>query len=47
MEEKKFITTYYTFTYKILVLTGLHLGGNFQNFDFSNSSVIYGIRNNI
>ena len=43
---KKFLTTYYTLTYKILVLNGLHLGGNFQNFDFSNSSVIYGIRTN-
>ena len=30
----------------MLVLNGLHLGGNFQNFDFSNSSVIYGIRTN-
>lgn len=41
-----FSTTYYTLTYKILVLNGLHLGGNIQNFDFSNSSVIYGIRTN-
>lgn len=46
MEKKKFLTTYYTITYKMLVLNGLHLGGNFQNFDFSNSSVIYGIRTN-
>jgi len=30
----------------MLVLNGLHLGGNIQNFDFSNSSVIYGIRTN-
>lgn len=42
----QFSTTYYTLTYKMLVLNGLHLGGNLQNFDFSNSSVIYGIRTN-
>ena len=35
---------YYNFSYKLLVLSGLHLGGNIQNFDLSNSSVIYGIR---
>jgi hypothetical protein len=46
MKQKLFLTTYYTMTYKMLVLNGLHLGGNFQNFDFSNSSVIYGIRTN-
>ena len=46
MKERSFLTTYYTLTYKMLVLNGLHLGGNIQNFDFSNSSVIYGIRTN-
>ena len=46
MNERSFLTTYYTLTYKMLVLNGLHLGGNIQNFDFSNSSVIYGIRTN-
>lgn len=44
--ERTFLTSYYTITYKMLVLNGLHLGGNIQNFDFSNSSVIYGIRTN-
>jgi hypothetical protein len=46
MKTRSFLTTYYTITYKMLVLNGLHLGGNIQNFDFSNSSVIYGIRTN-
>lgn len=46
MKNRSFLTTYYTITYKMLVLNGLHLGGNIQNFDFSNSSVIYGIRTN-
>jgi ribosomal protein S2 len=46
MKKNDFLTTYYTITYKMLVLNGLHLGGNIQNFDFSNSSVIYGIRTN-
>lgn len=46
MKENTFLTTYYALTYKMLVLNGLHLGGNIQNFDFSNSSVIYGIRTN-
>lgn len=46
MKENSFLTSYYTLTYKMLVLNGLHLGGNIQNFDFSNSSVIYGIRTN-
>jgi len=46
MNKRSFLTTYYALTYKMLVLNGLHLGGNIQNFDFSNSSVIYGIRTN-
>jgi hypothetical protein len=46
MDKRAYLTTYYTITYKMLVLNGLHLGGNIQNFDFSNSSVIYGIRSN-
>jgi len=45
-KQRAFLTTYYAITYKMLVLNGLHLGGNIQNFDFSNSSVIYGIRTN-
>lgn len=42
--NNQFSAKYYTLTYKMLTLNGIHLGGNIQNFDFSNSSVIYGIR---